>query len=309
MSLTVTVQKGHDFSSGNITRATLNAGAVPTVAVTGAVGSTEIVDGAITDAKVLSTAAIGLSKLQGLTGGEDDANHIMCVGTTDGNGAKLITSGAGYGGAAIAFDTTETAKVKITPSKNTIVASKLLTTDDTNVIAGLADADKLESVDVDDYLLIHDTSVTEDDEVRLKKVTVNKIQKVGTTEYKGSTITLVGSNPSYTATVDMDGAPFQTVTLSDSSGDVYYNFLLTNLPAGTDLVKTVTVRIITPAGTAVNFGTSASPGWPAAWNWPEIANNNGPASLVPNRVALLGLTAFGSNASDVIAAFVKTEDD
>lgn len=48
MSLTVTVQKGHDFSSGNITRAALNAGAVPTVAVTGSVGTSELGADAVT---------------------------------------------------------------------------------------------------------------------------------------------------------------------------------------------------------------------------------------------------------------------
>ena len=31
MGLSITVQKGHDFSSGNVTRAALNAGATPTI--------------------------------------------------------------------------------------------------------------------------------------------------------------------------------------------------------------------------------------------------------------------------------------
>ena len=64
MSLTVTVQKGHDFSSGNVTRAALNAGAVPTVAVTGSVGTselgtdvvtaTELADDAVTTSHILN---------------------------------------------------------------------------------------------------------------------------------------------------------------------------------------------------------------------------------------------------------------
>lgn len=87
MSLTVTVQKGHDFSSGNITRAALNAGAVPTVAVTGSVGSTELAAGSVTataiaddavttssilDANVVTSKiadnAVGLTKLSDYSG-------------------------------------------------------------------------------------------------------------------------------------------------------------------------------------------------------------------------------------------------
>jgi hypothetical protein len=56
MSLTVTVQKGHDFSSGNVTRAALNAGAVPTVAVTGSVGSSELAADAITATELANDA-------------------------------------------------------------------------------------------------------------------------------------------------------------------------------------------------------------------------------------------------------------
>ena len=56
MSLTVTVQKGHDFSSGNVTRAALNAGAVPTVAVTGSVGTSELAADAITAAELADDA-------------------------------------------------------------------------------------------------------------------------------------------------------------------------------------------------------------------------------------------------------------
>jgi hypothetical protein len=56
MSLTVTVQKGHDFSSGNVTRAALNAGAVPTVAVTGSVGTSELAADAITATELADDA-------------------------------------------------------------------------------------------------------------------------------------------------------------------------------------------------------------------------------------------------------------
>lgn len=57
MSLTVTVQKGHDFSSGNVTRAALNAGAVPTVAVTGSVGTSELAAGSVTGTELSNSAS------------------------------------------------------------------------------------------------------------------------------------------------------------------------------------------------------------------------------------------------------------
>ena len=58
MSLTVTVQKGHDFSSGNVTRAALNAGAVPTVAVTGSVGTSELAAGSVTGTELKSSTTV-----------------------------------------------------------------------------------------------------------------------------------------------------------------------------------------------------------------------------------------------------------
>ena len=61
MSLTVTVQKGHDFSSGNVTRAALNAGATPTVAVTGSVGATELAANAVTSTVLKSDSSSGKS--------------------------------------------------------------------------------------------------------------------------------------------------------------------------------------------------------------------------------------------------------
>ncbi len=63
MGLNLTVQKGHDFSTGNVTRAALNAGATPTIAVTGSISGTELADGSVTNAKVSATAAIAASKL------------------------------------------------------------------------------------------------------------------------------------------------------------------------------------------------------------------------------------------------------
>ena len=63
MGLSITVQKGHDFSSGNVTRAALNAGATPTIAVTGSVGGSEIAALSINNAQIKADAAIVATKL------------------------------------------------------------------------------------------------------------------------------------------------------------------------------------------------------------------------------------------------------
>ena len=296
MSLTVTVQKGHDFSSGNVTRAALNAGAVPTVSVTGAVGTTELVDGAITDAQVGTTAGILLSKLSGQT-----ADDILVVSATAGNptGTKEIKALPGYLSGAIKEVSNE---VEITPSNNTIISDKLLVTADTNVVAGLT---VLSNVAIDDYVMVHDTSETTESAVRLKKATINSIQKVGTTEYDSSTITpsLVAGSDGYSITIDMDGDPFQTVTLT---GATYNKFIFTNPPTTT--LKTVTVRIIGPSsgGSATFSQTSANGGaaWPTGWSWPERTGNSSPPYIPQGEVALLSVTFFGS---DVIAAYAETD--
>jgi len=295
MSLTVTVQKGHDFSSGNVTRAALNAGAVPTVSVTGAVGTTELIDGAITDAKVGTTAGILLSKLSGQT-----ADDILVVSATAGNptGTKEIKALPGYLSGAIKEVSNE---VEITPSNNTIVADKLLATADTNVVAGLT---VLANVAIDDYVMVHDTSETTESAVRLKKATINSIQKVGTTEYTTSTVSPSGAGTAFQVTIDMDGDPFQTVNLA---GGNYYKFIFTNPPTTT--VKTVTVRIIGPSsgGAATYSQTSATGGdaWPTTWNWPERTGNTSPPSIPQGKMALLSVTFFGSQESDVVAAYAE----
>lgn len=82
MGLNVTVSKGHDFTTGNVTRAALNAGATPTIAVTGSVGESEIASGAITNAKVKTNADIAVDKLA-LASGK------IIIGATNGNASAL----------------------------------------------------------------------------------------------------------------------------------------------------------------------------------------------------------------------------
>ncbi len=104
MSLTVTVQKGHDFSSGNVTRAALNAGATPTVAVTGSVGTTEIAADAVTsteladDASTDSNRAVTTNHIRDLAVTEgklaNDAVALTKIKALTGQG-KLIIGGSG----------------------------------------------------------------------------------------------------------------------------------------------------------------------------------------------------------------------
>ena len=277
MSLTVTVQKGHDFSSGNITRAALNAGAVPTVAVTGSVSTTEMINGAVTADK-LAADAVSSVKIENL------------AVTT----AKLAAD-------AVDID-------KLGP--NSVVGANIFKTKDADadkasIIGGLA---VLADVSVDDYLMVHDTSV--DDEaagtVQLKRAKVSSVQKVGTTEYVvaasgatgGPTVTSTGAGTA-TIDIDLDGSPFQTMELTGGSA---YTFQ----PLGSQVdgaVKTVTVRVtVGGAGTATFAAANIS-----AWEWPERASNTEPSGIAFGKVALLSITSFGTGNANVIAAFAVTE--
>lgn len=287
MPLTVTVQKGHDFSSGNVTRAALNSGAVPTVAITGAVDTTELSAGAVTNAKVGTNADISLSKISGQA---EDSILLVGSSASTGAGAKTIKALAGSGGALIKEVDN---KAEITPSDDTIIASKLLKTADTNVVKGLSDLDE---VAVDDYVMVHDESVTGADLVRLKKAKVSSIQKVGSTEYNKSSIVVAGSGTDKTIAIDLDGAPFQVVTVDDGNT---YVVSCTNPPAST--IKLVTVIITGPSS------GSSTLNFPNGWRWPERSADAEPSSIATTEVALLSLTVTGNQEADVIAAYAVTQ--
>jgi hypothetical protein len=87
MGLSITVQKGHDFSSGNVTRAALNAGATPTIAITGSVGASEIAASSINNAQIKNDAAIAVTKL-GLTA------HSLILGDGENEGSVLSPTAA-----------------------------------------------------------------------------------------------------------------------------------------------------------------------------------------------------------------------
>lgn len=276
MSLTVTVQKGHDFSSGNVTRAALNAGAVPTVAVTGSVGTTEIIDGAVTNAK-LATDAV-------------DSNEIKALAVVE---AKL-------GADAVTLEKLANASV----TSDNLLVNNNASSSIKNIIDGLNPLSG--DVAVDDYLIVHDTSATGTDAEQLFKAKVSKVQKVGTTEYvlssegnpNGPTITSTGATTA-TIDIDLDGSPFQTMELAGGST---YTFQ----PLGNQVstaVKTVTVRVtVGGSGTATFEATNIS-----AWEWPERASNTEPSGIAFGKVALLSLTSFGTGNTNVIAAFAVTE--
>ena len=88
MGLSITVQKGHDFSSGNVTRAALNAGATPTIAITGSVGASEIASDSINDAQIKDDADILVAKLK-------LAHNNIVIGGSDNNASVLAPNSAG----------------------------------------------------------------------------------------------------------------------------------------------------------------------------------------------------------------------
>ena len=273
MSLTVTVQKGHDFSSGNVTRAALNAGAVPTVAVTGSVSTTEMIDGAVTAGKLAADAV-------------EEAKILDGAVTADKLGAASV--GLGKLGAA------------------SVVASNLLVLKDAtlpanaNIIDGLTEITG--DVAVDDYLIVHNTSESTTGDRQLFKAKVSAVQKVGTTEYimsaQGTTggPTIGGSGTSQTVTVDMDGSPFQTLALTGQSSTITYTFQSMTSSQSATAVKTVTLKLL------VGGSDSATLAFPANWKWPD--RENAVSSILYNKVALLSLTSFGDEDEDVVAAYV-----
>ena len=68
MGLAVTVQRGHNFSTGEINRAALNNGATPTISITGSVGISELGQNSVNDSKIASGANINVNKLSVPTG-------------------------------------------------------------------------------------------------------------------------------------------------------------------------------------------------------------------------------------------------
>lgn len=90
MGLAVTVQRGHNFSTGEINRAALNNGATPTISITGSVGISELGQNSVNDSKIASGANINVNKLSVPTGN-------VIVGAS-GVGSSLAPSASGTDG-------------------------------------------------------------------------------------------------------------------------------------------------------------------------------------------------------------------
>ncbi|MAH48327.1 hypothetical protein CMI37_21055 [Candidatus Pacearchaeota archaeon] len=301
MPLSVTVEASENFPNDEaVTLAKLRKGAKPSVAITGSVGGVDIEAAAVSNTAIASDAAIALTKLEGQTD-----NHILLVGDTSdtaGNSpaTKFITAAEGYEGAAIEL---EGSKAKITPSKETITADKLSKDDDDNVIFGLTE-DTSYTAATDDYVMVHDTDATT--ETRLKKVKLATMQKVGSTEYTRKDLALNDgvaetTTDNYQVTVDMGGAAFQTVNTL-TNGKTYTFVIKSGTMPGSGTVRTVSIRLTGPSTSTASFG------WNDSWQWPEMSGNDGPTTIA-KKTALLSITAFGSQQSDVVAAYVETVTD
>ena len=301
MPLTVTVEASETYpENAAVTLEKLRKAAKPSVAITGSVGAVDLEDNSISNSNITSDAAIAISKLAGQT-----ENNILLVGdTSDGGGKKLITSAAPQGNAAIELSN---GQAKITPSDETITGAKL---DDKSADNAIAHLTTTTSVASDDYVMVHDSSVTSDAEVKLKKVTVNNIQAVGNTSYNLTTMsTTAGSGASdFNVQVDLDGAAFQQITMT---GGKFYDFIIKSgtYPTGGATVKTVSIKITHTGSGAATFGpqsNSTTNKWPTGWTWPERAQGLGPQTLAAGKMGILSLTAFGSSNDSVIAAWIET---
>lgn len=111
MSLNVTVTKGHDFTTGPVTRAALNAAATPTISMTGSVSASEIANGTITGAKITGTDADAIpnSKLAVTAGsivvgsGSPGVGSEIAAGSS---GQILVGSGSTLASVAVSGDAT-----------------------------------------------------------------------------------------------------------------------------------------------------------------------------------------------------------
>lgn len=304
MPLAVTVEASETFPSNQaVTLSKLRKAAKPNVAITGSVGGTDLEANSVSNTNIASDAGIDISKLAG----QAEDNIILVSDTSDGSGKKLITSAAPDGNAAIELSS---GKAKITPSDETITGSKLDDkSENDNVISHLT---ATTSVAADDYVMVHDTSVTGDTNANLKKIKVNLLNAVGTTSYSLSQInpTLASGND-FNVEIDLDGDAFQTLEIANSKHYRVY-CKAGSFPTGGSTVKTVTVRIknITNNASANgNFGLSSADAankWPTGWLWPERPFNRGPATLAGSKSGLLSITAFGSADADVVACWIES---
>lgn len=210
MGLNITVQKGHDFSSGNVTRAALNAGATPTIAVTGSISGTELADGSVTNAKIPANANISVSKLQ-LT-----ANNLV-IGDNNNKASALAPDGNSSGpttGKELLVNTGTGFALKGTGSSGDITmdyafGAVRFTLKDEAVEGRHLNPNSLD----DDYLSFSSDKIT----INNSSIGVNKLKKEGTAGY---ILTSNGSskNPEYKELEIAESPVFETT----GTADCYY---------------------------------------------------------------------------------------
>lgn len=220
MGLNVTVQKGHDFSSGNVTRAALNAAATPTIAITGSISGTELADNSVTNAKIPAGANIDISKLQ-LT-----SNNLI-IGDENDKASALAPDGSSSGpttGKELLVNTGTGFALKGTGTSGDITmdyafGAVRFTLKDEAVEGRHLNPNSLD----DDYLSFSSDKIT----INNSSIGVNKLKKEGTAGY---ILTSNGSskNPEYKQLEIAESPVFETT----GTGITYYQ-----VPSGTSRIR------------------------------------------------------------------------
>lgn len=220
MGLNVTVQKGHDFSSGNVTRAALNAAATPTIAITGSISGTELADNSVTNAKIPAGANIDISKLQ-LT-----SNNLI-IGDSNDKASALAPDGSSSGpttGKELLVNTGTGFALKGTGTSGDITmdyafGAVRFTLKDEAVEGRHLNPNSLD----DDYLSFSSDKIT----INNSSIGVNKLKKEGTAGY---ILTSNGSskNPEYKQLEIAESPVFETT----GTGITYYQ-----VPSGTSRIR------------------------------------------------------------------------
>ena len=281
MGLNVTVQKGHDFSNGNVTRAALNAGATPTIAITGSISGSELADNSVTNAKIPAGANIAISKLQ-LTSnnliigdGNDKASALAPDGSSSGptTGKELlVNTGTGFAlkGTGTSGDIT----------MDYAFGAVRFTLKDEAVEGRHLNPNSLD----EDYLSFSSDKIT----INNSSIGVNKLKKEGTAGY---ILTSNGSskNPEYKQLEIAESPVFETT----GTGITYYQ-----VPSGTSRIRVQAVGG-GGGGSGDSDGTDYGGGGGGAGAYAEsditVSGNGGVKSLNTS------ITSAGSGYSAAVA--------
>tara|TARA_R100001443_G_scaffold25177_1_gene37832 strand:- start:1691 stop:2662 length:972 start_codon:yes stop_codon:yes gene_type:complete len=310
MPLTAVVTPGEAFPDNeNITRAKLRNAANPTVQMGGNLSNNE----------VNPSAAIALSKLEGIEEGQ------ILVGGSSGHAVskknivatQLPQSGANTGGS---INTT----TGITPSNNTVSHSSLLVNGVANIVRGADQLGKCvldggandsyrtksacetaggtwnaEPVASNDVVLLCNVSQDSNSETQnsadnLRKVEVSDLlASTFTTQVEYTDLTTSGGNPApmtatATKTVNLAGNAIQVINLNDpASGDTYTcNVTYSNGPT-TGYAKNVMLVISNSSSKTIDLSFTA----PNSGNF-WFLNSTKPRSIAPGKLGCLAMTGW-----------------